>query len=74
MAKDSKVSDRQYFNIYFNAGDQKKFYKREKYDILSYLGDLGGIFDILFILGSGATTFFSSRLFLASLISKAYKV
>ena len=50
------------------------FYKREGYDLLTYLGDLGGLFDIVFILGSIITTFLTSKLFTANLISQLYRI
>ena len=67
-----KVSEREYVAFYFRADSEKHFYQREIYDVLSYLGDLGGLFDILFIIGISLTSFFFSKLFLAALIGQAY--
>lgn len=50
------------------------FYKREGYDLLTYLGDLGGLFDIVFILGSIITSFLTTKLFTATLISQLYRI
>ena len=61
--------DQEYVNVYIRAGSQMNFYKREGYDLLTYLGDLGGLFDIVFILGSIITSFLTTKLFTATLIS-----
>ena len=59
---------KEYVNIIFRIDSEKNYYKKEGYDLLQYLGDLGGLFDIIFILGSGLTGAISSKLFLAALI------
>ena len=49
------AADREYLNIYFRAHSEKQIYKREGYDLLGYLGDLGGFLDVLFVVGHGLT-------------------
>jgi hypothetical protein len=42
--------------------------------VLTYLGDLGGLADVLWMAGSTLTGLFSAKLFQAALISSAYRV
>ena len=60
ITSDSPVADRTYIAIYFRAESAKNFYTREGYDILTFLGDLGGLFDIIFLLGASMSSIFAS--------------
>ena len=71
---DVKPEDKYYFGIYIRASDESRLYTREGYDLLSYLGDLGGLFDVLTVFGSTLTGFFSLKLFHAALIGSAYRI
>ena len=68
------VKDRQYLNIFLRADNQSNIYKRISYDVLSYLGDLGGLLDAILMIGFTFTSFFASKLFRAALINQFYKV
>ena len=68
------MKDREYFALYLRTGVEKRHYSQEKYSFLEYLGDLGGLFDVLFLFGLGVTGFLSSKIFVAALINKVYKV
>jgi hypothetical protein len=35
------------------------FHNRESYNLLDFFGDIGGLFDTLFLIGIGLTAFFS---------------
>ncbi len=56
-------SDREYLSVYFRADSRRKFYKREDYDLLTYLGDVGGLLDFILLAGWSISTVFISRLF-----------
>jgi len=56
------------------ADNEQRLYKREGDDVLTYLGDLGGLMDILLITGSTLTGLFSAKLFRAALIGSAYRI
>lgn len=60
--------EREYLKIYFRADSEKRIYKREGYDLLGYLGDLGGFIDVLFVVGHGLTILLTGKLFKAALI------
>ena len=47
----SQVNRRSYIEIQLRASNIKRVYKREVVDILTYLGDLGGLIDILLVIG-----------------------
>ena len=68
------LEDKRYLKIYLRANNEQRLYKREGYDMLTYLGDLGGLADVLLIAGSSLTGLFSAKLFQAALISSAYKI
>ena len=55
--------------MYIRADDTQYFFKRENYDLITYLGDLGGLLDVLFAVGSVTTGLLTSKLFKAKLIS-----
>ena len=46
----------------------------EVYDLLTYLGDLGGLFDIAFFIGKLLTMSITAKFFNAALISQAYRI
>ena len=68
------TSEREYLGIFFRADNAHSVYKRVGYDVLTYLGDLGGMIDIVVVIGALFTGLFASRLFRAALISQAYRV
>ena len=39
----------EYFSLYLRADSMTKLYKREDYQLLDYLGDLGGILDFVIV-------------------------
>ena len=45
------LAKRNYIQIYLRATNEQTYYRLEGYDILSYFGDLGGLFDALYISG-----------------------
>ena len=71
---ETRLEDREYIKIYFRAESAKRVYQRQGYDILAYLGDLGGLLDFLFVVGKVITSIFTSKLFIAALISEAYRI
>ena len=74
MPEELDIAEREYISIYLRADSEKRIYKREGYDILTFFGDIGGLFDIVLIFGWAMTTFFAGKVFTAALISKVYNV
>lgn len=74
MSPSLKVEEREYLNIYLRADNGRRLYKRQVDDMLTYMGDLGGLLDVLLVLGWAGTALFGSKLFRASLIGQAYHV
>ena len=74
ITKDTPVADRTYVALYFRAESAKNFYTREGYDILTFLGDLGGLFDIVFLAGASLTSFFAGKIMKITLIHSIYKI
>ena len=63
-----------YVRIFLRSHNEQKIYKREGYDILTYLADLGGITDLLHTVFGRMSGFFAGKLLTAALISAAYRV
>ena len=53
---------------------KRRLYKREDYDLITFLGDVGGLLEFLFFLGLALTSPFVARLFYASLVSQIYRI
>ena len=53
---------------------EKREYKRIGYDLLTFLGDVGGLLDIVLVMGHMLTMFFAARLFQGALVGEAYKI
>ena len=67
-------SEKEYFRLYLRASTSARFYKREMYDILDWLGDLGGLKEIVIYFGIILTQNFVGRLLVAQLVAQTYKV
>ena len=61
-------------SINFMMDNKKFFYKRIEYDLLTYLGDIGGLIDVVMVFGRLITYIFVTRLFHAALVEKAYRL
>ena len=68
MPPSKAVQDRLYISIYLRQDEMQKIYKREEYDLLTYLGDMGGLLDIILVVGAAISSSVVSRLFFASLV------
>ena len=68
------LAEREYLNIYFRADNDFRIYKREGYDLLGYLGDLGGFLDVLLVFGHLMTYLIAGKLFKAALMGRAYRL
>ena len=74
VEKNTEVAEREYISIFLRADSEKRMYTRVSYDILTYLGDLGGLLDLVLVVGSLCSSFFTRRLFTAALIRQAYRI
>ena len=50
------VGDKTFYKIYLRADTTSRHYRRETYSLLEYLGDLGGLIDIIFIMTAAFVT------------------
>ena len=53
---DEALSEKAYYKIYLRADTTSRHYRRETYSLLEYLGDLGGLIDIIFIMTAAFVT------------------
>ena len=65
---DEPLAGRTYIAIYFRAENAKNFYTREGYDLLTFLGDLGGLFDVIFLVGASMTSVFAGKMMKIAMI------
>ena len=49
LRNDDLPENKEYLSIYLRAESMSKLYKREDYQILDYLGDLGGLLDFVLV-------------------------
>ena len=68
MTDSTPMSDRSYFKFYLRAESVQSYYKREEYDLLQYFGDLGGLLEIVMVVGWYLSFAMVSRLFQAALV------
>ena len=72
--ENATLSDRTYAAIYLRADEITKNHIRRTYSLLEFLGDLGGIKEILFALFSYMIGFLIERKFNTKLVGDLYKV
>ena len=68
------MTERTYYSVYFRADSSARLYRRSTYSLLEYLGDLGGLIDIIFILGSLIIAALIERQFNAALVGETYQI
>ena len=68
------IEDRRYVILYLRQNESVRHYKREEYDILTLLGDLGGLLDIVLLTGVAISSPFVVRLFQAAIVSNNYRI
>ena len=73
MGSDVPLSERKYFKFYFRADQIKNNYKREEYDLLQYFGDIGGLLEIVTLVGWYMSFALVSRLFQSALVKSTYR-
>lgn len=60
--------------MFLRQDSERRIYKREDYDMITYLGDLGGLFEVVRAFGMVITSPFVARLFYAALVSNLYLI
>jgi len=71
---DKVVEKRQYGSFYFRLDDDSRYYERQTYSMLEYLGDLGGLADVMIFAGQIMCFFIVHRLFVGKLIKSVYHI
>ena len=62
------------FTVRMNMDPRSLHFERTVYSFLAFTGDLGGVFEILEILGTFVVYFLTSKLFMYSVLSNLYQV
>ena len=68
LDKQKPLSKRTYLKFFLRADNFHRLYKREYYDLLSYMGDLGGLIDVVFIFFGFLSSLLATRMFQAALV------
>ena len=68
IPKDSLREDRRYIRIFFRADNERKVYTLESYDLVTMVGDLGGLLDIILIVGQSLTSFLTALIVKEALV------
>ena len=63
-----------YLTIFFRMSQNYEVYERTTYTLFEVLGEVGGVFEILSIVGSVIVLSLSTQLFNNSLLAKLYQV
>ena len=74
IPENTPPEDIEYIKIYLRADSNSKLYKREDYQLLEYLGDLGGLLDFVILFCWASSHVFVKRLFHAALIQQVYRL
>ena len=60
--------------MYLRVGANQRMYARRSYTMLAYLGDLGGLLDIIWIIGAVLTAALTRDVLQAAMITNSYHV
>jgi hypothetical protein len=60
--------------VYIRADKFYDSYDRQVTDILTLLGDLGGLMEFFVMIGGLIVTFIASKMFMASIVRKIYHI
>ena len=61
------TAEKSYFKLFFRADDRFNLYKLERYDLLTYLGDIGGLADITIMISGFLSIIFGRKILQAAL-------
>ena len=68
------LADRKLISIYLRTAKTKRAYKREEYGFLEYMGELGGIRDIVMLFASFFTANVIKRIYYAAMVAKTLAI
>jgi len=60
--------------FYLQSDSMHRIYSRSTYGVTDYLGDLGGLFDILMLFGVSLTSFITHKLWVGSMIRQFFQI
>ncbi|CDW84258.1 UNKNOWN [Stylonychia lemnae] len=67
-------NDGYYAAVYLRIDNRYDIFERQIYSVLPYLGDVGGLEQSIFLLGMLFISFFTKRIFNASILKRIYQV
>ena len=67
-------ADQVFASIQFRADNSMRYHKRQTYRLIEYLGDIGGLIELVWIGGSLFVGFIIERQFNAAMVSETYQI
>ena len=61
-------------SIFIRYDSKYYSYNRQVYSILEYLGDIGGLQQMLYLIGLMLISYFTRRLFISSILTEMYQI
>ena len=74
ILKSEATAEKSYFKLFFRADDKYNLYKLERYDLLTYLGDIGGLADITIMISGFLSIIFGRKILQAALTNSVFKI
>ena len=67
-------AEREYYGVFLRSSHTQREYRRETYQLLEYLGDLGGLIDIILILVAFIVNQIIERQFNAAIMGRTFQI
>ena len=67
-------NDQQIASVYIRLDSQYDIYERRIYSVGELLGQMGGLFQVILMIGVSFVSIFSERLYVSSIIRKIYQI
>mmetsp|Transcript_7032 Transcript_7032/g.7961 ORF Transcript_7032/g.7961 Transcript_7032/m.7961 type:complete len:255 (-) Transcript_7032:179-943(-) len=71
---DVEEADFQFLSVFIRADEKYDMYERRVYSIGDLLGQMGGLYQSVFVIGTIFVFVFSERLFISSILRKIYQI
>ena len=73
-SKNTALAEKTYATLYIRADHTSRNHTRQTYRLIEYLGDIGGLIQIILIAGSFLVGFIIERQFNAAMVSETYQI
>ena len=74
ILSETPLADREYLSIYLRAGAKYRIYEKSVVTILEFFGDIGGVLEIVGVVGFLFTFVFVNRAMNSEMVKEVYQV